>query len=212
MTRSPALPSQSHNESVVLNESKARDQALTTRTQNQRWEIKETERASWVWPYLWWSSSCKRAEAPRHLILLSQWAGSQSTLAPTQGLGRKWRMKLQNSGHNEVPVTENYPQAKEGSGFHGSRLLVNRKCLGETIKNSGSGVHEGQTMGRREWGSCKKKPVCLIQEACLRKNDVWMRTNQRMSLFSLQMAWGHTTANTLKTMSFSRGVETFPHE
>lgn len=74
-------------------------------------------------------------------------------------------MKLQNSGHNEVPVNGNYPQAKEASGCHGSRLPVNRRCLGETIKNSGWGgaVHEGQTMG--EGGFCKEKPVCLIQEA-----------------------------------------------
>lgn len=56
-------------------------------------------------------------------------------------------MKLQNPGHNEVPVIENYPQAKEGAGCHGSRLLINRKFLGEIIKTSGLGAHEGQTTG-----------------------------------------------------------------
>lgn len=39
----------------------------------------KTLRASWVWPFLQWSSSLQDTpEVPRHLILLSQWAGSQS--------------------------------------------------------------------------------------------------------------------------------------
>ena len=42
-------------------------------------------------------------KAPGHWILLSQPSGSQSTLVSTLGLGRKWRIKLQNSGHNEAP-------------------------------------------------------------------------------------------------------------
>lgn len=76
---------------------------------------------------------------------------------------------------HEMSLIGYYPPSQGMSSCHGSRLPANRRCLGETIKNSGLGVHEGQTIRREE---CKEKPVCLIQEAffeeewCLDENEL----------------------------------------